>query len=212
MDCERRPRHKRACSVTRSAILIIDLVRDYFDPAIWPSSALPDLAADLVAATNNLTAAARAGHHPVIWVRQQFKPDLSDAFPHMIRDGRRYAVSGTNGCRLLPGLDTADTDRDLVKTRFSAFFETPLADTLGDLGITDVYVAGVTTQWCVRSTVVDAYQQGLEVHVVRECTAAFTTEAHNSALQEMDGYIADVESLHVAAAALRNTGNSCPEG
>lgn len=197
--------------MTRTAILIVDLVRDYFDSAIWPSSALPDLADGLVTATNELTAAARAGNHAVIWVRQEFKPDLSDAFPHMIRDGRRYAVSGTDGCRLLHGLQRTAADHDLEKTRFSAFFKTRLAEVLRSIEVSRVYVAGVTTQWCVRSTVVDAYQHGFDVHVVRECTAAFTHAAHEAALREMDGYIARVDSLRAATHALMNTDGSCPE-
>ena len=203
---------RKVCSVTHTAVLVVDLVRDYFDPEIWPSSALPDLSTDVVAATNELTTAARTGNHAIFWIRQEFKPDLSDAFPHMIRDARRYAISGTDGCRLLPGLRTSKTDHDLVKTRFSAFFDTTLADKLRSLDVSRLYVAGVTTQWCVRSTVVDAYQQGFEVHVVRECTAAFTNESHRSALQEMDGYVAHVASLREATTSLRSSGSSCPEG
>ena len=35
---------------------------------------------------------------PIIWVRQEFEPDLCDAFPEMKAKGIRITIKGTVGC------------------------------------------------------------------------------------------------------------------
>jgi len=102
-------------------LILIDLVQDYFNPALWPDSRLPEARQRLVNATNELVGFFRAKHLPIIWFRQEFAPDLSDAFLHVRASGKAYAVRGTTGCQLLPELQVSPEDRILVKTRYSAF-------------------------------------------------------------------------------------------
>jgi nicotinamidase-related amidase len=61
-------------------LLIIDMLVDYLDR--WPATER----AALVAAIGALADAFRAGRCPTVWVRQEFAPDLSDAFREMRRD------------------------------------------------------------------------------------------------------------------------------
>ena len=59
----------------RTAVIVIDMLVDYFrDPP------LRDSRDRLIAAINRLTDAARGRGWPVIWVRQEFRDDLGDAF------------------------------------------------------------------------------------------------------------------------------------
>lgn len=185
---------------TGSAVVVVDLVQDYFKSVLWPDSQLPGTEDVLSTNVNRLCRAARAASVPVIWVRQEFQPDLSDAFPHMIAANRRYAISGTSGCQLLEQLDTAPDDIDVVKTRFSAFFETDLDRHLGNHDVRTVYLAGITTAWCIRTTAVDAYQRGYGVRLVADCLAGFTHADHQNSLREMDGYIARTIQSHEAFA------------
>ena len=174
----------------KTALIVIDLIEDYFDEDIWPDSRIPGHRVELAARTNDLVAICRNQEVPVFWIRQEFEPDLSNVFRHMRDGGRSYAIRGTPGSRLLPELDVDPSDTIISKHRFSAFFETSLADRLSALGIDTVVLAGITTAWCVRSTAVDAYQRDLTVILARECLDGFTERDHENSLRDMGGYIA----------------------
>ncbi|HMB94122.1 MAG TPA: isochorismatase family cysteine hydrolase [Rhodothermales bacterium] len=171
------------------ALLVIDLIEDYFDVDLWPHSQLPQARTRLTEKTNALVAWCRQENIPIIWVRQAFKPDLSDAFLHVRTRSQRYAIQGTPGAMLLPELNVADTDTVITKQRFSAFYQTNLDDVLARLGTRTLILAGITTAWCVRSTAVDAYQRDLQIVLARDCIDGFTREEHEASLQAMDGYL-----------------------
>ena len=103
-------------------LLVIDMLNDYFRQ----HAALAAYRNELVKSINQLAAAFRAHAQPVYWVRQEFAPDLSDAFTTMRKRGIRVTISGTDGCELLPELERLPTDTMIVKKRYSAFFGTNL--------------------------------------------------------------------------------------
>jgi nicotinamidase-related amidase len=69
------------------ALLIVDQLDDVFER----SSALATQRAALVGATKRLTAAIRRAGQPVIWVRQELTPALSDAFLDLRRGAGTHA-------------------------------------------------------------------------------------------------------------------------
>lgn len=74
----------------RPALLVIDVLNDLFlEP---PLSAQRDR---LTSGINELASIFRERGHPVIWVRQEFKADLSDAF---------LTCVGTSSSEPLPAL------------------------------------------------------------------------------------------------------------
>src|ERR1035438_6444098 len=75
----------------------------------------------------------RDASRPVIWVRQEFEPDLSDAFPEMKMKGIHIVIKGTAGSQIDSQLTTAPSDTVIVKKRYSAFFGTDLDEILGSL-------------------------------------------------------------------------------
>jgi nicotinamidase-related amidase len=131
-------------------LLIIDMLVDFLER--WPAA---DRAA-LVAAIRALADAFRAAGHPVAWVRQEFAPDLSAAFGEMRRDNIRVTIKGTPGSRIIAELAPAADDLQVVKTRYSAFFGTPLDEIIRANGIDTLVLAGVNTHACVRMTAIDA--------------------------------------------------------
>src|SRR6185436_11682833 len=104
------------------ALLVIDMLNDFFRQ----HAALAARRNELVKAINQLTSAFRAHGQPVYWVRQEFAPDLSDAFPVMRKRGIRNTIAGTDGCEILPELDLLPSEAVIVKKRYSAFFGTDL--------------------------------------------------------------------------------------
>src|SRR5215471_8254039 len=139
----------------RYLLIVIDLLNDYFRQ----HSSLAAQRDQLVASVNRLATAFRQAQQPIIWVRQEFAPDLSDAFLRMRRENVHVTIAGTDGCELLPDLDRLPTDRVIVKKRYSAFFGTGLDEMLATMRPTTLVLAGINTHACVRMTAIDAYQR-----------------------------------------------------
>lgn len=172
----------------RPALIVIDMLQDF-----WAGQ---DVARrdSLVGAINDLAADMRAQAHPVIWVRQEFEPDLSDAFPEMRAKNIRICVKGTEGCQLLPGLNVAPADSVIVKKRYSAFFGTGLDQLLERLAPDTLILAGINTHACIRTTAIDAYQSDWPVILARDCIDSYDREHHEVSLRYMQDKIATVKS------------------
>ncbi len=173
----------------RPAIFVIDMLNDCFGHA-----ELKRLRPSLCSSINALTDFARAHGYPVIWVRQEFESDLSDAMLDMKRGNIRMFVKGTRGSQILDELKREPSDFDIVKKRYSMFFETELDALIERLGIDHVVLAGVNTHACIRVAAIDSYQRDLDVTIVRECVASKDVQHHDVTMDYLDGGIARVSA------------------
>jgi nicotinamidase-related amidase len=172
----------------KAVLIVVDMLNDFFERS-------PVLAANrsrLVASTNLLVRAFRRNGLPVFWVRQEFAPDLSDAFLEMRANNVSITIAGTAGCELLPELDRLPEDFVIVKKRYSAFFGTNLDARLSEIGPGFLVIAGVNTHACVRMTAIDAYQRDYDVIVAAECIASNDIEHHDMTVRYLDGNIARI--------------------
>jgi nicotinamidase-related amidase len=174
----------------RPAIFVIDMLNDCFGHA-----ELDRVRATLCSAINQLTALARAKGCPVIWVRQEFEPDLSDAFLDMKRENIRMFIKGTPGPLILDELVRDDSDIEIVKKRYSMFYGTCLETLLRELETDSLILAGVNTHACIRTAAIDAYQRDFQVAIVRECVASKDVEHHEITLDYLAGGIATLVTL-----------------
>jgi nicotinamidase-related amidase len=168
------------------ALLVIDMLNDFFRQ----HSSLAARRDELVGSINQLTAEFRAHEQPVYWVRQEFAPDLSDAFTVMRKRGIRITIAGTDGCELLPELDRLPADVVIVKKRYSAFFGTDLDRHLAAIQPLTLVVAGINTHACVRTTAIDAFQRDLDVVIAADCVSSYDPEHHEVTRRYFDGHIA----------------------
>lgn len=180
-----------------ACLLCIDLIDDFL------AGHSAEQAATLVARTNDLVSTFREQKLPVIWVRQEFAPDLSDAFLEMRGSGVRVAIAGSPGAALNAGLERRETDIEIVKKRYSAFFGTELDAVLGQLEVTEIVICGVNTHACVRMAAIDAYQRDYRVVIATDCTASYDAEHGAISLRYMEGKIARSMSNQQIAAKLR---------
>jgi nicotinamidase-related amidase len=127
------------------AFVFVDLLEDFFAKA-----PLSERRSSIVGAVNDLAGYAREHSFPVVWVRQEFEPDLSDAFLSMKDAGISITVRGTGGSELLAGIRAEPGDHDVIKKRYSAFFGTRLQPLLSSLGCTHIVMGGVNSHACVR--------------------------------------------------------------
>ena len=111
-----------------AVLLIIDMQVDFFR-----HERLSKKQSALVSNVNSLVSAMRSVGVPVVWVRQEFLPDLSDASLEVKRTGAHVVIAGTPGASLLPGLEVGPDDHHLIKKRYSAFFGTNLDSLLQNL-------------------------------------------------------------------------------
>ena len=178
-------------------LLIVDMLIDFLDP--WPEA---DREA-LVDAVQSLVQTFRAAGHPIIWVRQEFEPDLSDAFGEMRRKNIRITIKGTQGCKIIPELIPDPNEPHVIKKRYSAFFGTNLDQLILANAVDTVVLAGINTHACVRTTAIDAYQRDLDVIIPREAVGSYDRHHEAVSLRYMDGKIASVVSIAAVASRIR---------
>ncbi len=114
-------------------------------------------------------------------------PDFSSTWPV-------HCVSTTGGSDYAPELDTASITHHVRKgmgvPAYSAFEGvtddgSDLATVLRDLGVTEVDVAGIATDYCVRASVLDARRLGLEVRLLDGLHAGVAPATSETAMAEM---------------------------
>jgi maleamate amidohydrolase len=172
---------------------------DFIDP--WPKADR----APLVDAIRSLAQTFRAAGHPIIWVRQEFEADLSDAFREMRRKNIRITIRGTQGCKIIPELVPYPDDPHVIKKRYSAFFGTHLDQLIVAHAVDTVVLAGVNTHACVRTTAIDAYQRDLNVIIPREAVGSYDRNHEDMSLRYMDGKIASVVSTTAVVSRIRES-------
>lgn len=171
------------------AALIIDMQEDFFS-----HERLAKRRVALSRSINELVAICRECCAPVVWVKQEFASDLSDAMLEAKKKGIRVVIRGTPGAAILPELDCQASDQVIVKKRYSAFFGTDLDELLMRLRPVQIVVAGINTHACVRATVIDAYQRDYEVILAREGIESYDEEHHDVSWRYMDGKLGDAMS------------------
>ncbi|MGN6503184.1 MAG: isochorismatase family protein, partial [Pseudolysinimonas sp.] len=66
------------------------------------------------------------------------------------------------------------------------------AEALAELGVTDVDVVGIATDYCVRASALDAIAAGRHVRVLTDLVAGVAPESSAAALTELAAAGADV--------------------
>ena len=183
------------------AVLVVDIVRAYLDPA----SPLYAGVEDAVASAARVVAAARDAGVPVLFTRVEFVPGGADGGVFYRKVPALRALDAGS-----PLADFADDPRPragevvITKQYASAFFGTSLASTLTATGIDTVVIVGLSTSGCVRATAVDAVQHGFAPIVVRDAVGDRDERPHEANLFDLDAKYADVvgedEVLAVLAA------------
>lgn len=177
---------------SRSALIVVDMQNDFgSEGGMFHRAGIPiDGIKAAVAPTARAIAAARRAGIPVVYLKMQFEPDLSDAggidAPNLVLHRRlgvgdtvptpdggegRILVRDTWGTDIVAELAPQEGDIIVPKHRFSGFFETDLDETLRSLGVTSLVFTGCTTTVCVESTLRDAFFRDYHCLLLEDCTA-----------------------------------------
>lgn len=161
---------------TKPALIVIDMVKDNFDD----SRNLPItlLARKIIEPLNHLSRHFRAHGWPVVFSTDAFGAD------DFIFQGRMHphSIAGTRGAEVITELHRQPDDLWLPKPRFSAFFQTELDRWLRKRGVTLCAIGGISTHFCVLTTVMDAICHDFKAVLLEDCSAASSAEVHEQTL------------------------------
>lgn len=179
-------------SASTSALITID-VQDDFVRAGAPAE-IPGTQ-DVIPSMVKLLSAYRRAGRPIIHVVRLYAPDGSDgelSRRARLAQGPTIAAPGSKGAQLVaelrpePEQDYDDEtirrgelatlgDREWVmyKSRWSAFYDTPLLAHLQGLGVDSIVVCGCNFPNCPRATVVDATERDLRAVIAMDAVSRF---------------------------------------
>jgi biuret amidohydrolase len=181
----------------RTALLIIDMQRDFCAPGGYAAQAGLDVArlAAPVANVRRLLDAARRAAMLVVHTREGHRADLSDCPPvklqRCIAAGApiggpgplgRLLVRGEVGHDFIDELQPEPGEPIVDKPGYGAFHQTDLAQILANRSITQLILCGVTTEVCVHSTLREAVDRGYACLTVGDACAASDPALHDAAL------------------------------
>ena len=163
-------------SKEKAALLIIDMVKDNF----IETKKLPitQLAKQIIAPINRLSAEFRQRSLPVVFSTDSFHEDDFIFSARM----KPHSLAGTTGAEVIDELDRKEEDLWLPKPRFSAFFAADLHQWLREREVTLCAVAGIATNICVLTTVMDALCHDFKAVFLEDCSATYSENLHQQAL------------------------------
>jgi nicotinamidase-related amidase len=179
-----------------AVLVIIDMQRDFLEPGGFGAALGNDVSRlqAAVAPCRSVLDAARQLGMLVIHTREGHRPDLSDAPPHKVERGEaknrigargpmgRILVRGEPGHDIIAELYPLPDEPVIDKPGKGAFYQTDLELMLRNRSIDTLFVAGVTTEVCVNTTVREANDRGFRCIVLSDCCASYFPEFHQAGL------------------------------
>jgi nicotinamidase/pyrazinamidase len=185
----------------KRALIVVDVQNDFCEGGSLPVTGGAQVAHDIAEVLRHWTTqdpdrpdydfvVATKDHHVAPGEHWSDDPDYADSWPVHCR-------VGTDGEAFHPNLDPQPFDAIFLKGELSAAYSgfegrTPngvgLADWLEEHEVTAVDVCGLATDYCVKSTALDAVKAGLQTRLLRSLCAAVADEV---------GAVADMERAGV---------------
>ncbi len=170
--------------MTKSALLIIDMQNDF----VREGAPLRVRDAEsIVGMIQQVLGVFRRNNLPVFHILRVHRRDGSDVeiFRRDIFRQTPFAVEGTDGAQVIGELEPAPGEYLIRKTRMSAFLQTELDLMLRTLDVDTVFVTGIQTPNCIRTTVFDAFALNYRTFLVEDAVAAQNEEIHRSNCRDM---------------------------
>lgn len=161
------------------ALLVIDMLKDFINEggALETGSD----GRSIVPFVKKKIAEYRELNYSIIYICDNHETDDKefDMFPlHCVKD--------TEGSEIIEELEVLETDKIILKRRYSAFYGTDLDLYLREKGIDEISIVGVCTNICVLYTCADARNISYKVNVYKDGVASFDRLAHDFVLKEIE--------------------------
>jgi nicotinamidase/pyrazinamidase len=174
------------------ALIIVDVQNDFCEGG----SLAVRGGADVASAISRELATGRWDH---VVATKDFHIDPGAHFgdpPDYVRSWPAHCLVGTDGADFHPALVTDRVEAVFRKGQYAAAYSgfegrledgTDLDQWLRIRGVTDVDVAGIATDHCVRATALDAASYGFATTVLLDLTAGVAAATTSSALSDLRG-------------------------
>jgi nicotinamidase/pyrazinamidase len=161
------------------ALIIVDFQNDF-----CPGGALAVPDGDAIAP--RLNELAGSGAYDVVVATRDWHPPDHGSFAERGGPWPVHCVAGTPGAELSHALDPTPIDllvdkgQDPGTEGYSGFDGTPLAELLRERDVDDVTVVGLATDYCVKTTALDALREGFAVTVDSTATRGVEVQPGDS--------------------------------
>jgi nicotinamidase/pyrazinamidase len=161
------------------ALIIVDFQNDF-----CPGGALAVPDGDAIAP--RLNDLAGSGAYDVVVATRDWHPPDHGSFAERGGPWPVHCVAGTAGAELSHALDPTPIDflvdkgQDPGTEGYSGFDGTPLAELLRERDVDDVTVVGLATDYCVKTTALDALREGFAVTVDSTATRGVEVQPGDS--------------------------------
>ena len=170
-----------------TALVVVDVQKDF-----CPGGALPVPEGDkIVPVLNQYVEKFAKAHAPIIFTRDWHPPDHS-SFKAQGGPWPAHCIQGTEGAKFHPELKILPeaevvSKADKKDEAYSFFQGTNLARKLHQRGIKRLLIGGLATDYCVKSTVLDALMEGFQAFHLDDASRGVDVAPGDSkrALQEM---------------------------
>jgi len=173
------------------ALIVVDVQNDFCEGG---SLAVAGGAAVAAAITEHTRASAGEYAHVVATRDHHIDPGQHFAeHPDFLETWPAHCVVGTGGVELHEALDREPLEAIFDKGEYAAAYsgfegkagDVALADWLRERGVDAVDVVGLTTDFCVRATALDAVGNGLATRVLLPLTAGVADGSTEAALEQL---------------------------
>ena len=188
----------------RDALLLVDMQNDF-----CPGGALAVPEGDRIVPIANWYARLFERRGLPVFASRDWHPAETTHFQAWGGPWPPHCVQGTKGAAFQPRLSLPDEavvvskGMDPEQDAYSAFQAetaagTPLGQELKARGVQRLFVGGLATDYCVKASVLDALEQGLQVFVLEDAIKGIDLSAGDvhRAVEEMEEHGARTATLH----------------
>jgi nicotinamidase/pyrazinamidase len=174
------------------ALLIVDVQNDFCE-----GGSLAVVGGESVAAAITRYLGSHADEYDVIAATRDRHREPGSHFsaaPDFLDSWPPHCVVGTPGAEFHPAFDASAVDEVFDKGEYAAAYSgfeghaadgTSLADWLRTREVTEVDIAGIATDYCVRFTALDALREGFNVRVLEDLVSGVAADTSAKALEEI---------------------------
>ena len=180
-----------------TALVVIDL-----QEGILPFAGGPHTADEVVNRAGKLAAKFRASGQPVFLVRVGWSADHAEALKQPVDTPSPAKVLPENWWQHPAALGATDSDIEIIKRQWGAFYGTDLELQLRRRGIDTIVLCGISTNIGVESTARNAWELGFNLVIAEDACSAASAEQHNNSINHIYPRIARVRSVEEILNAL----------